>query len=382
MKANKKIAFIVGTRPEFIKSAAPYLELKKNYPQFETLWVDSGQHPDYLAALYDFFDFKADRSLEISCGKSFEPRHDLAALSAELLKATNDFLAKEIPELIVVQGDTATATQAALAGFYSQIPVAHIEAGLRSHDIYQPFPEELNRSICDKIATLNFAVSPLCMDNLEAERNQARNFLCGNTVYDSLDFCLSKLEPQEKNEEKFVLITSHRRENFAKSQKSLVTAIKETALEIPDYKFKIILHKNPEARKEFMGLKNFVKQNALENIEFLEALSYPDFIALMNAASLIISDSGGIQEEALHLQKALLVLRETNERWQSQSLGMSKALSGDAAQMKQTIKDHLQKPELIFAMLEQMQKKNNPFGTSGASTKIAKHICDFLEAKE
>ncbi len=421
----KKIYFIVGTRPEFIK-IYPVISLMRQmksgslgdasqYEDLEAVLVETNQHKDLLLDMHNFFGLKPDyifamqdssislnySSVRAGGGQNAESALatdslHLAKLASSILSSAIDFLVEHKPDMVVVQGDTISACQVALAAWYLKIPVAHIEAGLRTYDVEQPYPEELSRRIIDHLATLNFAATPSAMDNLCYEKIKARNFLTGNTVVDALaqvrnsnEFISSQLKISA-NTKPYVLITAHRRENQKLVIGELAKAIEKLAEDNSHYNFIIIKHANPLANAAFLPL------SAIENVVLREAVPYPEFLALISRAQLIISDSGGIQEEAPYFGVPVLVLRELTERNESLERGLSALAGTDAS----TIYDRVHRlinPDLIsnspfaskqkreeFATLADMREairlNQNLYGDGNASARIIRHLLASLGA--
>ena len=379
MSASKKIFCIVGTRPELIKTY-PVLRALRQRPEIETLLVETTQHQDLLTDLYKLLGLKADLRLDLSQTLANMPvtndAEHLAKLASQLLASATELFSKHKPDLVIVQGDTLSAAQAALAAWYLNIPVAHIEAGLRSHDISQPYPEELCRRTIDQIASLNFAATPSAMDNLNGV--QGRCFLTGNTVVDALNFMRDSVIASAAKQaipEPYVLITAHRRENQAQVIPELAKALAKLATNNRHYNFVIIKHANPLANKAFFELENSIN---LDNIRLLDPVPYPDFLDLLAGASFVISDSGGIQEEAPYFGVAVLVLREITERIESLDYGLSKLVGSNASSIYQNTQQLISDPLLLATMREAIRKHPNLYGDGKASERITKHCLDFL----
>ncbi len=377
----------VGTRPEYIKTY-PVIKALRSVENIESYLVGTSQHQDLLAGLHDFFQIAADYNFDLSrhCERSDSSLLDnvvseailstqLADLSVALLSAATKFLSEHRPDLVMVQGDTQSATQVALAAWYLGIPVAHIEAGLRTYDVTQPYPEELGRRTIDHLAALNFAPTPSAMDNLSNEKVQGRCYLTGNTVVDALNYTLNQLPELETDGKPYILVTAHRRENQAKVIAELATALALSAKDNPDYNFVVIKHANPIANAPLSKLELEV---GLDNISFLEPQTYPNFLSLLSKASFVISDSGGIQEEAPYFGVPVLVLRAITERIESLKLGLSKLAGIDAKTISRNINELIQDPLALAEM--RLAIKTNPgiYGDGKASARIVKHCLDFL----
>lgn len=332
----KTIMLVFGTRPEAIKMAPLVKEFQKNKDDFKTVVCVTGQHREMLDQVLKIFDIKPDYDLNI-----MKQGQDLYDVTARVLTGMRDVFKKCNPDVVLVHGDTTTSSAAALAAFYQQIPVGHVEAGLRTHNIYSPWPEEMNRQITGRIATYNFAPTPLSEKNLLEEKAHGKIFVTGNTVIDALHMVVDKLKNDKAlaNEQinvlknvgydvsrldggrKLVLITGHRRENFGEGFISMVTAMKDLSEKYPDVDFVYPMHLNPNVRKPIAqvfgeealnGKLSTVNKN--NNFFFIEPLQYLEFVYLMEKSTIVLTDSGGIQEEAPGLGKPVLVMRNTTER--------------------------------------------------------------------
>lgn len=335
---------VFGTRPEAIKMAPLVKEFQKHPEQFDTIVCVTGQHRQMLDQVLDIFDIKADYDLNI-----MKQGQDLYDVTSRVLTGMRDVLKETKPDVVLVHGDTTTSMAAALAAFYQQIPVGHVEAGLRTHNIYSPWPEEMNRQITGRIATYDFAPTALSRQNLLAE-NVAENKITvtGNTVIDALLMVADRLKndadlagEQRKvlNEsgydvdrlatgKKLVLITGHRRENFGEGFISMCRAIKYLAEKYPDVDFVYPMHLNPNVRKPIHEIFG-ERLNELGNMFFIEPLEYLSFVFLMEKSHIVLTDSGGIQEEAPGLGKPVLVMRDTTERPEAVDAGTVKLVGTD-----------------------------------------------------
>ena len=328
-----KIMLVFGTRPEAIKMCPLVKEFQKYPNDFETIVCVTGQHREMLDQVLTIFDVKPDYDLNI-----MKQGQDLYDVTARVLTGMRDVFQKCKPDVVLVHGDTTTSTAAALAAFYQQIPVGHVEAGLRTHNIYSPWPEEMNRQITGRIATYNFSPTPLSESNLKEENAQGQIFVTGNTVIDALHMVVKKLNTdptlaaeQERvlleagydvtrlfsnsqilDRKKLVLITGHRRENFGDGFISMVTAMKDLSEKYPDVDFVYPMHLNPNVRKPIHEV--FGEDLTRPNFFFIEPLQYLEFVYLMEKSTVVLTDSGGIQEEAPGLGKPVLVMRDTTER--------------------------------------------------------------------
>ena len=328
----KKVMLVFGTRPEAIKMCPLVKEFQKYPEQFETIVCVTGQHREMLDQVLRIFDVVPDIDLNI-----MKQGQDLYDITARVLTGMRDVFKECKPDVVLVHGDTTTSTAAALAAFYQQIPVGHVEAGLRTHNIYSPWPEEMNRQITGRIATYDFAPTPLSEKNLQEEKAHGQIFVTGNTVIDALvvdklkndpklaaeqedvlraaGYDVTRLQPSDINHQtsrKLVLITGHRRENFGDGFISMVTAMKDLSEKYPDVDFVYPMHLNPNVRQPIHEV--FGEDLTRPNFFFIEPLQYLEFVYLMEKSTVVLTDSGGIQEEAPGLGKPVLVMRDTTER--------------------------------------------------------------------
>lgn len=319
---------VFGTRPEAIKMCPLVKEFQKCPDDFETVVCVTGQHREMLDQVLRIFEVTPDYDLNI-----MKQGQDLTDVTARVLTGMRDVFKECRPDVVLVHGDTTTSTAAALAAFYAQIPVGHVEAGLRTHNIYSPWPEEMNRQITGRIATYNFSPTPLSESNLKEEKAMGKIFVTGNTVIDALHMVVDKLKnnPELAKEQdnvladagydvgrlkdgrKLVLITGHRRENFGDGFISMCTAIKDLTKKYPDVDFVYPMHLNPNVRKPIHEVFG-EDLSGLGNMFFIEPLQYLEFVYLMEKSTIVLTDSGGIQEEAPGLGKPVLVMRNTTER--------------------------------------------------------------------
>ena len=343
----KKVMLVFGTRPEAIKMAPLVLELQQHM-KFQTIVCVTGQHKEMLHQVLDIFSITPHYDLGI-----MKPNQDLFSITSDVLLGMKTILKKECPDIVLVHGDTTTSTSAALASFYLQIPVGHVEAGLRTHNIYSPWPEEMNRQLTGRIASYHFAPTPLSRKNLLKE-------VLLHAGYDT-----SRLD----NGRRLVLITGHRRENFGEGFIQMCTAIKDLTHKYPDVDFVYPMHLNPNVRKpihEVFG-ENL---DHLGNMFFIEPLQYLEFIYLMEKSFIVLTDSGGIQEEAPGLGKPVLVMRNTTERPEALTAGTVKLVGTDYQKIMSEISTLLDNS----VAYEKMSKAVNPYGDGLAS----KRIVDFL----
>lgn len=330
---------VFGTRPEAIKMAPLVKEFQKNPDKFKTIVCVTGQHRQMLDQVLKLFEIVPDYDLNI-----MKQGQDLYDVTARVLVGMRDVLKEVKPDVVLVHGDTTTSTAAALAAFYQQIPVGHVEAGLRTHNIYSPWPEEMNRQITGRIATYNFSPTPLSRQNLLDEGIKEESItVTGNTVIDALYMVVNKIKNNQslnnelktllkeagydverlKDGKKLVLITGHRRENFGDGFINMCTAIKDLTQKYPDVDFVYPMHLNPNVRKPIHEVFGDDFSN-LGNMFFIEPLEYLSFVYLMEKSTIVLTDSGGIQEEAPGLGKPVLVMRDTTERPEALEAGTVK----------------------------------------------------------
>ena len=381
----KKVLFVFGTRPEAIKMAPLVKELERRANEFEIKVCVTGQHREMLDQVLSIFDIKPDYDLNI-----MKQGQDLYDITARVLIGMRDVLADCKPDMVLVHGDTTTSTAAALAAFYQQISVGHIEAGLRTHNIYSPWPEEMNRQITGRIATYNFAPTLLSKKNLLKENvSEDKIVITGNTVIDALYWVVDKIKNDSvlneelkgilvnagydtgrlANGKKLVLITGHRRENFGDGFVNMCTAIRYLKDKYPDVDFVYPMHLNPNVRKPIHEVFGEDLSN-LGNMFFIEPLEYLSFVYLMEKANIVLTDSGGIQEEAPGLGKPVLVMRDTTERPEALSAGTVKLVGTNYDIIVNEVSTLLED----IVIYEKMSKAVNPYGDGLACGRIA----DFL----
>ena len=322
----KKILLVFGTRPEAIKMAPLVKKLQAEPEEFQTIVCVTGQHRQMLDQVLQLFDITPDYDLNI-----MQPNQDLYDITSRILLGMRDVLKEVQPDIVLVHGDTTTSTASAMAAFYQQIPVGHVEAGLRTGNIYSPWPEEMNRLITGRIATVHFSPTPLSRENLLKENvDEKKIVVTGNTVIDALQMVVERLNSDEqlagevKNKvfsmgyevdrlsegRQLVLITGHRRENFGDGFLNICHAIKNLAEKYPNVDFVYPMHLNPNVRKPVLEILG----ESAENVFLIEPLDYLPFVYMMQHSTLILTDSGGVQEEAPGLGKPVLVMRDTTER--------------------------------------------------------------------
>lgn len=381
----KKVMLVFGTRPEAIKMAPLVKELQKQPDVFETIVCVTGQHRQMLDQVLKLFEITPDYDLDI-----MRQGQDLTDVTSRVLTGMRDVFTKVKPDVVLVHGDTTTSTAAALAAFYQQIPVGHVEAGLRTHNIYSPWPEEMNRQITGRIATYHFAPTALSQRNLVAEGVADEQItVTGNTVIDALYMVVDKIRhdaglQRELRVElsdagydvtrltcgkKLVLITGHRRENFGDGFISMCRAIKSLTEKYPDVDFVYPMHLNPNVRKpihEVFG-ENL---DGLGNMFFIEPLEYLSFVSLMEKASIVLTDSGGIQEEAPSLGKPVLVMRDTTERPEALDAGTVKLVGTDFDVIVNEV-SRLLDDDKAYSM---MSNAVNPYGDGLACARISQTL--------
>ncbi len=375
----KKVMLVFGTRPEAIKMCPLVKEFQKDTKNFETIVCVTGQHREMLDQVLTIFDVKPDYDLNI-----MKQGQDLTDVTARVLTGLRDVFKVCRPDVVLVHGDTTTSTAGALAAFYAQIPVGHVEAGLRTHNIYSPWPEEMNRQITGRIATYNFSPTPLSEKNLLEENVHGKIVVTGNTVIDALHMVVEKLkndialakEQEEilakagydvmrlKDGKKLVLITGHRRENFGEGFIRMVTAMKDLSEKYPDVDFVYPMHLNPNVRKPIHEV--FGEDLTRPNFFFIEPLQYLEFVYLMEKSAIVLTDSGGIQEEAPGLGKPVLVMRDTTERPEALESGTVHLVGTDYDKIFNEVSTLLEDDTAY----EKMSKAVNPYGDGKACGRI------------
>ncbi len=375
----KKVMLVFGTRPEAIKMCPLVKEFQKDTKNFETIVCVTGQHREMLDQVLTIFDVKPDYDLNI-----MKQGQDLTDVTARVLTGLRDVFKECRPDVVLVHGDTTTSTAGALAAFYAQIPIGHVEAGLRTHNIYSPWPEEMNRQITGRIATYNFSPTPLSEKNLLEEKVHGKIVVTGNTVIDALHMVVEKLkndialakEQEEilakagydvmrlKDGKKLVLITGHRRENFGEGFIRMVTAMKDLSEKYPDVDFVYPMHLNPNVRKPIHEV--FGEDLTRPNFFFIEPLQYLEFVYLMEKSTIVLTDSGGIQEEAPGLGKPVLVMRDTTERPEALESGTVHLVGTDYDKIFNEVSTLLEDDTAY----EKMSKAVNPYGDGKACGRI------------
>ncbi len=390
----KKVMLVFGTRPEAIKMA-PLVKAFEQYPkEFETIVCVTGQHREMLDQVLHIFDITPNYDLNI-----MKQGQDLYDVTARVLLGMRDVLREAHPDLVLVHGDTTTSTAAALAAFYQQIPVGHVEAGLRTHNIYSPWPEEMNRQMTGRIATYNFSPTPLSRQNLLEEKIREQSIVVtGNTVIDALYWVVDRIKKDEalsaelkkvladagydvdrlsESKRRLVLITGHRRENFGDGFIRICTAIRDLVNKYPDVDFVYPMHLNPNVRKPiqevFDGLDSLSSGEGwgiASNMFFIEPLEYLSFVYLMEKSTIVLTDSGGIQEEAPGLGKPVLVMRDTTERPEALDAGTVKLVGTDYDKIVHEVSCLLDDADCY----EQMSRAVNPYGDGKACERIVRYL--------
>ena len=376
---------VFGTRPEAIKMAPLLLEFKKYPNLFQTIVCVTGQHREMLDQVLEIFDIKPDYDLNI-----MQQGQDLYEVTAKVLLGMRDVLKESRPDIVLVHGDTTTSTASALAAFYQQIPVGHVEAGLRTHNPYSPWPEELNRQITARIAMYHFAPTELSRENLLHENIQdAHILITGNTVIDTLRIVTDKIRLDKalsekirkeiklagydterlRNDKKLVLITGHRRENFGNGFINICHAIRDLAKKYPDVDFVYPMHLNPNVRRPIHDVFG-ENLSVLENIFFIEPLEYLSFVYLMEKSYIILTDSGGIQEEAPSFGIPVLVMRNTTERPEALNAGTVKLVATDYDKIITGVSLLIEDEEKY----KDMSMAINPYGDGNACKRIINFI--------
>lgn len=402
----KTVMLVFGTRPEAIKMCPLIKEFQKHPEEFNTIVCVTGQHREMLDQVLRIFDIQPDIDLNI-----MKQGQDLYDITARVLTGMRDVLNEVKPDVVLVHGDTTTSTAAALAAFYQQIPVGHVEAGLRTRNIYSPWPEEMNRQITGRIATYNFSPTPLSEKNLKDESAFGQIFVTGNTVIDALHMVVNKLKNDKAlaNEQikvlaeagydvtrlneivnskssnckyrRLVLITGHRRENFGEGFINMVTAMKDLSEKYPDVDFVYPMHLNPNVRKPIHEVfcpeepdpqivNRKLVNSKYPNFFFIEPLQYLEFVYLMEKSTIVLTDSGGIQEEAPGLGKPVLVMRNTTERPEALDAGTVKLVGTNhdliVSEVSRLLEDQ--------GYYDQMSHAVNPYGDGKACSRIVRAL--------
>ena len=379
---------VFGTRPEAIKMAPLVKCLQQRKDEFEAIICVTGQHREMLDQVLKIFDIKPDYDLNI-----MKVGQDLYDVTTRVLQGMRDILQEVKPDIVLVHGDTTTSTAAALAAFYQQITVGHVEAGLRTYNIYSPWPEEMNRQITDRISILDFAPTQLSRQNLLNEGVGDKNiYVTGNTVIDALHIVVNKIKSNSElnetlsmnlarqgydvsrlaNGRRLVLITGHRRENFGDGFLNICNAIKHLSEKYPEVDFVYPMHMNPNVRRPIHKIFGENLEN-LGNLFFIEPLEYLDFVFLMEKSTIVLTDSGGIQEEAPGLGKPVLVMRDTTERPEALDAGTVKLVGTNYNKIVDNVSLLLDNEEEYNIM----SRANNPYGDGKACPRIADALLKF-----
>lgn len=385
MNQIKTIMLVFGTRPEAIKMCPLVKRLQQEPDSFKAIVCVTGQHREMLDQVLNIFNIRPDFDLNI-----MKQRQDLYDITSRVLTGMKEVLQQVKPDVVLVHGDTTTSTAAALAAFYQQIPVGHVEAGLRTHNIYSPWPEEMNRQLTGRIASYHFSPTPLSRENLLKENvSEDKIIVTGNTVIDALHMVVDRLKTDTTlaNEQRaillqsgydtsrlvhgrrLILITGHRRENFGDGFIQMCTAIKDLSQKYPDVDFVYPMHLNPNVRKP---IHEVFGENLghLGNMFFIEPLQYLEFIYLMEKSFVVLTDSGGIQEEAPGLGKPVLVMRDTTERPEALTAGTVKLVGTDYQKIMSEVSILLDNP----VVYETMSKAVNPYGDGHACERIVNFL--------
>ena len=378
----KKILLVFGTRPEAIKMAPLVKKLQANPEEFQTVVCVTGQHREMLDQVLRLFDITPDYDLNI-----MKPNQDLYDITSRILLGMRDVLKEVQPDIVLVHGDTTTSMAAALAAFYQQIPVGHVEAGLRTGNIYSPWPEEMNRLMTGRISTVHFSPTPLAKQNLLQEHvDEAKIVVTGNTVIDALQMVVERLQNDEQlagevkdkvlsmgydverlsEDRRLVLITGHRRENFGEGFLNICHAIKNLSESYPNVDFVYPMHLNPNVRKPVLEI---LGQGA-DNVFLIEPLDYLPFVYMMQQSTLILTDSGGVQEEAPGLGKPVLVMRDTTERPEAVEAGTVLLVGTNREKIEQGVDMLLNDSDCYRRMSEAV----NPYGDGLACERIVQRL--------
>ena len=382
MNKMKKILLVFGTRPEAIKMA-PLVKKLQEYPeQFQTIVCVTGQHREMLDQVLRLFDIAPEYDLNI-----MKPNQDLYDITSRILLGMRDVLKEVQPDIVLVHGDTTTSMAAALAAFYQQIPVGHVEAGLRTGNIYSPWPEEMNRLITGRITTHHFSPTPLAKENLLKENvDETQIIVTGNTVIDALQMVVKRLDEDKAlanevaakinqmgydvqrldSKRGMVLITGHRRENFGEGFLNICHAIKSLSVKYPNVDFVYPMHLNPNVRKPVLEILG----EGAENVFLIEPLDYLPFVYMMQHSTLILTDSGGVQEEAPGLGKPVLVMRDTTERPEAVEAGTVLLVGTNREKIEQGVSMLLDDADIYRRMSEAV----NPYGDGRACERIAEAL--------
>ncbi|MBX9939685.1 MAG: UDP-N-acetylglucosamine 2-epimerase (non-hydrolyzing) [Candidatus Obscuribacterales bacterium] len=372
---RKKVMCVFGTRPEAVK-LAPVVHALGESSELQPVVAITAQHREMLDQMMKWFDVKADYDLDL-----MQHGQTLAQLTARVVLGMDELLTKDRPDLLLVQGDTVTVMAASLAAFYHKVPVGHVEAGLRTNDRYNPFPEEMSRRQTGRIATLHFAPTALAVENLKAEGITENVFMTGNTVIDALLDTAARLKESDIdqalfgrtdfNKYKVLLVTAHRRENWGQGMDEIALALKAIADEFPDVQILYPIHRNPVVRKSIEPVFE-----GHERLVLVEPLDYVPFVSAMRRCHFILTDSGGVQEEAPALGKPVLVMRTNTERPEAVQAGAARLVGVVRDTIAQGARELLTSPQLY----QSMSASINPFGDGSAARRIVKEVENFLRS--
>ncbi len=378
----KKILMVFGTRPEAIKMAPLFHQFKKD-KNFQINVCSTGQHREMLDQVMNLFNIRAKYDLNL-----MKPNQDLSSLTYRVIEKTDEIYKKYKPDLVFVHGDTTTTMAASISAFYNNISVAHVEAGLRTNDLSAPFPEEFNRQVVSRIAELNFAPTKTSRSNLLKENVSSNKiFVTGNTVIDSLHLALKKIKASRSlmkkvennlsdlldfdiNHHQYILITGHRRENFGDGFKDICEALKDSALKFKKIKFIYPVHLNPNVKRPVSKILS-----NLDNFYLIPPLDYETFLVLLEKSYFVITDSGGIQEEAPSLGKPVLVMRNVTERPEAVKSGTVKLVGSNKKKIIKNIQELINNS----AIHKKMSKSHNPYGDGKACKRILTATKNFLK---
>ena len=372
MKEDKKhkVVIIIGTRPEAIKMCPVIFELSKMADQFEPVIIVTGQHKEMLAQILKVFEIEPHYNLDV-----MEKNQSLSRLTEKVIPALDKIILKEKPDIILVQGDTTTSFVASLVAYYHKVMIGHVEAGLRTYKKYYPFPEEINRKLISALCDIHFAPTSSAAKNLKREGvPEDKIDITGNTVIDALFYVLENFKRKwigfQDGNNRQILLTAHRRENFGEPLKNICLAVKELVDRYKDVEITYPVHKNPNVREEV-----FKQLSGVERVNLIEPVNYFDFVNLMNQSYLILTDSGGIQEEAPSLGKPVFVLRNETERPEAVEAGTVKLVGTDTDIILKEV-SHILNDEDAFL---QMANAINPYGDGEASKRIVTKLCSCFQ---
>ncbi|MBN1120970.1 MAG: UDP-N-acetylglucosamine 2-epimerase (non-hydrolyzing) [Anaerolineae bacterium] len=362
----RRVLLVFGTRPEAIKMA-PLVRVLGENPEFEAITCVTAQHREMLDQVLDWFHIQPDYDLDL-----MQPNQTLAGLTARAITGVTKVIEQVQPDVVLVQGDTTTAMASAMASFYQRIPVGHVEAGLRTYDMYNPFPEEVNRHLVGVMTSYHFAPTQTAREALLAEGVSAESIVVtGNTVIDALKWTVAQPHtldidvPLDRPGERLILVTAHRRESFGPDFEEICHALRQIAERNPDIRLIYPVHLNPNVQEPVYRILKDV-----ERVHLIDPLPYPDFAHLMNRSSLVITDSGGLQEEAPSLGKPVLVMRRTTERPEAVEAGTARLVGTDSGVILEEAETLLHDP----AAYEAMANAVSPFGDGHAAERIAQHL--------